>query len=189
MLVDRAIEGDPTAWNAIVDEYAGLLRSVVHGYRLNEGQAADAVQTTWLRLVEHVADLREPEHLAGWLKTTARRACLQIIRQSGREHPVDCDEDGARATAGRFQDLDQDGPEVSALRAEQRLLVRRALDDLPDRHRQLLDLLLASPPVSYRDISARLGMPIGSIGPTRARMLAHLREALAPAGLHDLVLS
>ncbi|GAB3314798.1 sigma-70 family RNA polymerase sigma factor [Geodermatophilus aquaeductus] len=188
VLVDRATGGDPAAWDAIVDEYAGLLRSVVRGFRLDEGQAADAVQTTWLRLVEHVVDLREPEHLAGWLRTTARRACLQIIRQSGREELLDGDEDRARARGARFQDPDQDGPEVSALRGEQRMLVRRALDDLPDRHRQLLELLLASPPVNYRDISARLGMPIGSIGPTRARILAHLREALAPVGLHDLVL-
>ena len=69
------------------------------------------------------------------------------------------------------------------------MLVRRALDDLPDRQRQLMDLLLASPPVSYRDISTRLDMPIGSIGPTRSRILAHLREALAAVGPHDLVLS
>jgi RNA polymerase sigma factor (sigma-70 family) len=189
VLVNRAVDGDPTAWNAIVDEYAGLLRSVVRGFRLNEGQAADAVQTTWLRLVEHVADLREPEHLAGWLKTTARRACLEIVRQSGREQLVDCDEDPAQRGCGRFQDLDQDGPEASVLRGEQRVLVRRALDDLPAAHRQLMEMLLASPPVSYRDISSRLGMPIGSIGPTRARVLAHLREALEPVGLHDLVLS
>ncbi len=189
MLVRRATEGDPTAWDAIVDEYAGLLRSVVRGFRLNEGQAADAVQTTWLRLVEHVADLREPEHLAGWLKTTARRACLEIIRHSGREQLVDCEDDRGEVGSARYQDPDQDGPEVSALRGEQRRLLRRALADLPERHRQLLELLLASPPVSYRDISSRLGMPIGSIGPTRARVLAHLREELAPVGLHDLVLS
>ena len=69
------------------------------------------------------------------------------------------------------------------------MLVRRALADLPDRHRQLMELLVASPPVSYREISVRLGMPVGSIGPTRARILAHLRAALEPAGLHDLVLS
>jgi RNA polymerase sigma factor (sigma-70 family) len=189
MLVDRAAGGDQSAWNAIVDEYAGLLRSVVRGFRLTDGQAADAVQTTWLRLVEHLADLREPEHLAGWLRTTARRACLHIIRQSGREQLVDCDEDRARASVARFQDPDRDSPEVVALRSEQRMLVRRALDDLPDRQRQLMDLLLASPPVSYRDISTRLDMPIGSIGPTRSRILAHLREALAAVGPHDLVLS
>src|SRR3712207_8075199 len=91
VLVHRAAEGDAAAWNAIVDEYAGLLWSVVRGFRLNEAQAADAVQTTWLRLVEHVADLREPEHVAGWLKTTASRVCLQVIRQGRREQLTDWD--------------------------------------------------------------------------------------------------
>jgi RNA polymerase sigma factor (sigma-70 family) len=189
MLVNRAAEGDPTAWDAIVDQYAGLLWAVVRGFRLNEAQAADVVQTTWLRLVEHIADLREPAHVAGWLKTTAHRLCLQTIRQSRRQLLVDCDEDHARTSGVRFDDLEQDGPEASALRSEEVALVRRAMADLPDRQRQLLELLVASPPISYRDISAQLGMPVGSIGPTRARILAHLREALASVGLHDLVLS
>jgi RNA polymerase sigma factor (sigma-70 family) len=189
VLVHRAAEGDPAAWNAIVDEYAGLLWSVVRGFRLNEAQAADAVQTTWLRLVEHVADLREPAHLPGWLKTTAQRVCLHVIRQSSREQLVDGDDDRGWGSDDRYDDAELDGPEVTALRREQQVLVRRALADLPDRHRELMELLIASPPVSYREISVRLGIPVGSIGPTRARILTHLREALAPVGLHDLVLS
>ena len=183
MLVERAAEGDPTAWNAIVDEYAGLLWSVVRGFRLNEAQAADAVQTTWLRLVEHVADLREPQHLAGWLKTTASRVCLQVIRQGGREQAVDWGEDRSGSCSVWCDDPEQDGPEVSALRQEHLSLVRQVLADLPDRHRQLLELLVASPPVSYRDISVRLGMPIGSIGPTRMRSLRKLRTQLEGSGL------
>jgi RNA polymerase sigma factor (sigma-70 family) len=189
MLVHRAAEGDPAAWDAIVDEYAGLLWSVVRGFRFNEAQAADAVQTTWLRLVEHVADLRDPAHLPGWLKTTARRVCLHIIRQGSRERLVDGDDDRGWGSDDRYEDADPDGPEVAVLRREQQVLVGRALADLPDRHRQLMELLVASPPVSYREISVRLGMPVGSIGPTRARILVHMREALAPIGLHDLVLS
>ena len=188
VLVHRAAEGDPAAWNAIVDEYAGLLWSVVRGFRLNEAQAADAVQTTWLRLVQHVADLREPAHLPGWLKTTAQRVCLHVIRQSSREQLVDGDDDRGWGSDDRYDDAELDGPEVTALRREQQVLVRRALADLPDRHRQLMELLVASPPISYQDISARLGMPIGSIGPTRARILTHLRESLATAGLRDLAL-
>ncbi|HYH26478.1 MAG TPA: sigma-70 family RNA polymerase sigma factor [Blastococcus sp.] len=189
VLVHRAAEGDSEAWNAIVDEYAGLLWSVVRGFRLNDAQAADVVQTTWLKLVEHVADLREPDHVAGWLKTTARRVCLQVIRQGGREQLVDWEEDRGPVNGVRYDGPAEDGPEAAALREEQQVLVRRVLAELPDRHRQLMDLLVASPPVSYQDISARLGMPIGSIGPTRARILAHLREALATVGLRDLVLS
>jgi RNA polymerase sigma factor (sigma-70 family) len=189
MLVHRAAEGDPAAWNAIVDEYAGLLRSVVRGFRLNEAQAADAVQTTWLRLVEHVTDLREPDHVAGWLKTTAHRVCLQVIRQGGREQLVDWDEDRAPTSGFGYAGQNEDGPEAAALRQEQQVLARRALAELPDRHRQLMEMLIASPPISYQDISARLGMPIGSIGPTRARILAHLRERLAKVGLQDPVLN
>ena len=188
VLVHRAAEGDPAAWNAIVDEYAGLLWSVVRGFRLNEAQAADAVQTTWLRLVEHIADLREPGHVAGWLKTTAQRVCLQVIRQGGREQLTDWDEDRGAGSGGRYEGPDEDGPEAAALRQEQQVLVRRALAELPDRHRQLMELLLASPAISYQEIGARLGMPVGSIGPTRARILARMREALATAGLQDLAL-
>ncbi|SDM01213.1 RNA polymerase sigma factor, sigma-70 family [Geodermatophilus siccatus] len=188
VLVHRAAEGDQAAWDAIVDEYAGLLWSVVRGFRLNEAQAADAVQTTWLRLVEHVADLREPGHVAGWLKTTAQRVCLQVIRQGGREQLTDWDEDRGAGGGVRDDGLDEDGPEVSALRREQQELVRRALADLPDRQRQLMELLLATPAISYQEIGARLGMPVGSIGPTRARILARLRESLATAGLQDLAL-
>ncbi|MGY1640551.1 RNA polymerase sigma factor [Geodermatophilus sp. SYSU D00703] len=188
MLVTRAAAGDQAAWDAIVDEYAGLLRSVVRGFRLNEAQAADAVQTTWLRLVEHVADLREPEHVAAWLKTTARRVCLQMVRENGRERLVDDDDDRAWGSGAPTDGRAQDGPEAAALRHEQVALVRDALAGLPDRHRQLLELLVASPPVSYREISARVGMPVGSIGPTRARVLACLREVLARGGVHDLVL-
>ena len=189
VLIHRAAEGDPTAWNAIVDEFAGLLWSVVRGFRLNEAQSADAVQTTWLRLVEHIADLREPEHVAGWLKTTAHRVCLQVIRQGGREQLTDWEEDRGPVSGVRYEGPDEDGPEAAAMRQEQQVLVRRALAELPDRHRQLMELLVASPPISYQDISVRLGMPVGSIGPTRARILARLREALATVGLHDLVLS
>ena len=185
VLIHRAAEGDPTAWNAIVDEFAGLLWSVVRGFRLNEAQSADAVQTTWLRLVEHIADLREPEHVAGWLKTTAHRVCLQVIRQGGREQLTDWEEDRGPVSGVRYEGPDEDGPEAAAMRQEQQVLVRRALAELPDRHRQLMELLVASPPISYQEISARLGMPVGSIGPTRARILARLRETLATVGLQD----
>jgi RNA polymerase sigma factor (sigma-70 family) len=188
VLIHRATEGDPTAWNAIVDEFAGLLWSVVRGFRLNEAQSADAVQTTWLRLVEHIADLREPEHVAGWLKTTAHRVCLQVIRQGGREQLTDWEEDRGPVSGVRYEGPDEDGPEAAAMRQEQQVLVRRALAELPDRHRQLMELLVASPPISYQDISARLGMPVGSIGPTRARILTRMRDSLATVGLQDLAL-
>ncbi|MCW2568487.1 MAG: polymerase, sigma-24 subunit, subfamily [Mycobacterium sp.] len=187
-LMRRAGDGDRAAWNAIVDEYGILLWSVVRGFRLGEAQAADAVQTTWLRLVEHIDKIRDPARLPGWLRTTAHRVCVDAIRESGRERPVESHHESTHAVTGLFRDLAEDAPEASALRHEREELVRGALAGLPERHRLLLTMLVASPPLSYEEIGARLGMPIGSIGPTRARVLGRLRDVLDAADFHDLAL-
>jgi RNA polymerase sigma factor (sigma-70 family) len=188
-LVHRASAGDSTAWDAIVSEFGGLVLSVARSFRLSEAQTADAVQTTWLRLVEHLAEIREPERMAGWLRTTTRRVCLRMVRDAIHEQLTDsCDQ-----LSGPFGDqsraVEDTGPEARLLRQDQQVLVRRAVATLPPRHQELLGLLVASPPVSYELISAGLGMPVGSIGPTRARALARLRTALETAGLYDLALT
>lgn len=178
-LVRRAAEGDEAAWNEIVDRYAGLLWSVVRGFRLGDAQAADAVQTTWLRLLEHLPAVREPERLGGWLRTTARRVCLEVLREARREEPADLSEEHARF--GCPATADADGPEGCALRRDREAAVRRAVLTLPERQQRLLALLVADPQPSYEEIGTRLGMPVGSIGPTRARILARLRGALEAA--------
>jgi len=188
-VVRRAIEGDQTAWDAIVEEYGGVVRAVARGYRLSEGQAADAAQTTWLRLVEHLAAIREPDRLAGWLATTTRRECLAILRKADREQPTDSCESRPETAAHSSWAPDEAGPEAIAVRQDHRVLVRRALATLPDQHRLLIGLLTSSPPPSYAEISAGLGMPRGSIGPTRARILARLRVELETEGLHDMSLN
>ena len=184
-LVGRAGDGDQAAWNVIVDEYSGLLQSVVHRFRLSKEQAADAAQTTWLRLVEHIGEIRDPARLPGWLRTTGSRVCLEVIRESAREQLVDSYDDRPLPAQERFREETTDGPEASALRHEHQALVRRALAELSARDRSLLEMLAASPPVSYEEIGARLAMAVGSIGPTRARILHKLRVALEAAGLHD----
>ena len=184
-LVRRAAQGDEQAWRGIVDEYGVLVWSVARGFRLNEAQTADAVQTTWLRLVEHLADIRDPERLPGWLRTTTRRACLAVARDHCREQVTD---DLEQAPAVSWDGpTDDAGPETSAVRHEQQVLVRRAVAALPVHQQALLGLLVASPAPSYAQISARLGMPVGSIGPTRARILARLRTTLETSGVHDAV--
>jgi RNA polymerase sigma factor (sigma-70 family) len=188
VLVRRSAAGQQTAWEALVDEYSNLVWSVVRGFRLGEAQAADAAQTTWLRLVEHLTDIRDPERLPGWLRTTARRTCLAVIRESGREQPTEHVDD-LGASISRYRDGEDGGPEAGVLRQDQQALVRQALAGLTERQRTLLALLVASPPMSYAEIGARLDMPVGSIGPTRARILARLREALETADLHDLALA
>ena len=182
-LVRRAARGDQVAWRGIVAEYGGLVSSVARGFRLDEAQTADAVQTTWLQLVEHLDGVREPERLPGWLRTTTRRICLAMVRDGRREQVTDDTEQPSAVLSGRS--ADDAGPETWAVRHDQQVLVRRAVSTLPAQHRALLGLLVASPPPSYAEISAGLGMPVGSIGPTRARILARLRTTLERAGVHD----
>ena len=186
-LVRRAARGDQRAWQAIVEQYSRLVWSVARGYRLSEAQTADAVQTTWLRLLEHLSEIREPDRLPGWLRTTAQRVCLAMLRDARREAPTEsCEE--TTVDIG-WPVAEEAGPEECALRRDHQLLVRRAVATLPQRHQALLGLLVSPTPVSYQEISAGLGMPVGSIGPTRARILARLRLELETAGLCDAALN
>jgi RNA polymerase sigma factor (sigma-70 family) len=172
-LVAAAARGEQQGWNALVDRYLPLVRSVTRAYRLSDRDAEDVSQTVWLRLVEHLETIREPRALPKWLMTTTRHEALRLIRSGGRELPVDPLTDPAVAGA--------DHVDVAAdlLRAERHQALRDGLAELSRADQQLLVLLAADPPLSYRDISTRLGMPVGSIGPTRSRCLARLRGTAA----------
>lgn len=173
-LVRRAIDGDDAAWRALVDRYTGLVWSVVRGFRLDHAAAADASQTVWLRLVQHLDRIEDPRRLAGWLATTARRECLHSLRGSGRELP-NADLLDAPGVAPRA-----DSPEAHLLDSERELLLWRAVGGLSKRCQLLLRVLAHEPDRSYADISSALQMPIGSIGPTRARCLDQLRRSMDP---------
>jgi RNA polymerase sigma factor (sigma-70 family) len=176
-LVPAAREGDQDAWNAIVDRFLPLVEAIARQHRLSEADGDDVSQTVWLRLVEHLHQLREPNALPGWIRTTTRNECLRVLAARGRMRPVDPQEGGG---------LDSVEPSVSddqLLAAERRHLLREALAELPAARRELLLLLLADPPLGYEAISERLGIPIGSIGPTRARALEQLRRTRALRGL------
>ncbi|RJK96510.1 sigma-70 family RNA polymerase sigma factor [Vallicoccus soli] len=177
-LVERAARGEQESWDALVERFAPLVWSVARGYRLGQADASDVSQTVWLRLVEHLRDLREPQALPGWLATTTRHECLRVLRRAGREVP---DDDPAGGVAERPSG--EPGPEALAVRGERDVLVWQALQTLSDRCHLLLRTLACSPEASYAEVSAALEMPIGSIGPTRSRCLAHLRKALAGVGV------
>ncbi len=181
-LVRRATRGDQRAWNAVVQQYSGLLWSVTREFRLTDAQAADAVQTTWLRLVEDPGAMGRPERFAGWLRTTARRTCRETIRGAGRERPSEPHERSG-ATADHDPDRSGTDPEAHVLRQERMELVRRAVQELPEPDQQLLELLVVFPPLSHEEIGARLGVPVEGIEPSRTRLLDRLRTALAPADL------
>ena len=178
ILVPAAREGDQHAWDAIVDRFLPLVGSVVRQHRLSEADGDDVSQTVWLRLVEHLGALREPDALPGWIRTTTRNECLRVINARGRMRPVDPQEG-----AGGLDAVVDDVADDELIAAERRRVLRAALSELPAGRRDLLLLLLTDPPVPYEEISARLGIPIGSIGPTRARALDQLRRTPALRGL------
>jgi RNA polymerase sigma factor (sigma-70 family) len=171
-LVTRAVERDEQAWREIIERYSGLVWSVTRACGLPQHRAADVVQTVWLRLVQHIGDLREPQHLGGWLATTARREAIRTIAIDRREDP--------QADLGRYDQADRndDALDATLLRRERYDRLAAAMNTLTDRQRQLLRLLAQDPTPSYLDISAMTGMPIGSIGPTRARAIARLHSLL-----------
>jgi RNA polymerase sigma factor (sigma-70 family) len=172
LLVHRAASGDRRAWECLIDQYARLIWSITREFKLVESDAADVVQTTWMRLIEHIDRLRHPERVGSWLAATARNECLRNL--AARKRIVFANEDGV------FDGPADNDPEIDdALLARERAeIVREAMAHLPGRWQRLMELLMADPPVSYAEISDQLGLPVGSIGPTRARCLARLRTLL-----------
>jgi RNA polymerase sigma factor (sigma-70 family) len=178
-LVTSALDGDADSWNRLVERYTPVVLSVVRRFRLQGSDGDDVVQIVWLRLVERLNSIREPEALPGWLVTTTRRECLHVIKASRQTSPADLTNQAATVGAADTA-LDSD-----LLEAERHAALLAALAELPDRQRNLLLLLLEDPPLSYDEISSRLHMPVGSIGPTRARALARIRSNHAMQALLD----
>ena len=178
-LLRRAAAGRADAWNAIVARYTPLLLARVRRYRLQEADAHDVMQVTWLRLSEHLDRIHTPEHLAGWLAAVVSRECLRVLREARRATPA---ADAALAVA----DPDA-GPEQRAVdsinRTQQQAAVAAALATLSPRRQELLRALFADDGRSYARIARDVGIPIGSIGPTRQRALTHLRLQLERSGL------
>ena len=176
-LVTRARNGDQQAWDALVERYAPLIWSICRRYRLSDADAEDVSQTVWLHLVDHLDSLRDPAALPGWLATTTRRECFRAQR-------------AASGTSAGEQVLDENIADEQAATADDELLVternaalREAFARLPPANQRLLALLIADPPVPYAEISARLGIAVGSIGPNRGRCLDRLRRDPAIAAL------
>ena len=181
-LVSRAKMGDKEAWDALVERYASLIWSICRKYRLNEADAEDVGQCVWLRLVEHVGTIRDPAALPGWLVTTTRRECARVLRSAHRAQPGDYVPDFEHIAEQVSRTAEEE-----ILAAERHAALREALTDLPPAWRRLMTMLAADPPVPYAEISRRLGIAVGSIGPTRARCLDRIRRHPAIAALAEIM--
>jgi RNA polymerase sigma factor (sigma-70 family) len=162
-LVVRALRDDADAWAALVERYTGMLWSIARSYGLSGADSADVTQTAWLRLVERLHLIRNPDSVGAWLAVTAHRESRRTVQRRHREPPTQVEQ---AATAPAHVDYD----------------LRRLLTALPERCRKILRVLAQAPPLSYVEVGAALEIPVGSVGPTRRRCLARLRERLAEYG-------
>lgn len=179
-LVARAAGSDQAAWDELVDRYAPLVWSICVRFELSSQDIEDVGQNVWLRLVEQLGNLREPAALPGWLATTTRRECLRVVRAAQR-----VDIPGDELEERLSPQTDAAAIEQEIIMAERNALLRAALAELPPRCGQLLSMLISDPPCSYAEISAVLGIRIGSIGPERGRCLERLRRSELLTGLSD----
>lgn len=176
-LVASASAGDAAAWGSIVDRFSSLLWGTARSFRLSQAEAEDVVQNTWLRLLDNLSGIQQPEALAGWLATTARYECLGLLRRRGRDHLVRDDDLAATVVDDNAVALD------SALLTDERdAQLWSCFNQLPERCRRLLRILMAHDRPNYTEVAAALDMPVGSIGPTRGRCLGTLRGLVAESG-------
>jgi RNA polymerase sigma factor (sigma-70 family) len=170
-LLARASDGDPAAWEEVVRRYGKLVSATVRSFRLQDADALDAVQTTWLRLAENVHRVLWPERLGGWLVTTARHECLRIVRQAKPS------QDLIETVADTVADPSV-GPEQQAIEADTARTLWSLVEELSPRQQTLLRALFADHPRPYAEVARSAGIPSGAIGPTRARALRQLRDRL-----------
>ncbi len=174
-LVTRARGGDRGAWDQMVERYAPLVWSLCRRYQLSAADTDDVGAMVWLRLVERLDSLRDPAALPGWLATTARNECLNVLRIRGRQREFDAArDDDALPASDEF-----------LLTQERHLALRAAFAELSEHCRRLLAMLFSDPPTPYATISDTLGLPVGGIGPNRQRCLARLRRSEPMAALLD----
>jgi RNA polymerase sigma factor (sigma-70 family) len=170
LLVKEAATGNETAWNALVARFSGMITSIARSYRLGRTDGEDVIQTVWLRLVEGVGTIRDPERVGAWLAAVTRHEALRMLRRAGREAPV--------ADTGMDQTPSADcAADEGILAAERRVAVWEALDRLPARTQAVMRCLLADPTPGYDDVAAGLGIPVNSISPTRHRAVQALRHS------------
>jgi RNA polymerase sigma factor (sigma-70 family) len=185
-VVRRAAAGDALSWDRLVTQFGGMIWAIARAYRLRDADAADVTQLTWLRLLDHVGRLNEPERVGAWLATTARRECLRVLRTS----PRDVEWDDTMSGEGDPALMPEDGAviDAEALRAERDAALWHAFERLRPADQTLLRMLTSDAGPSYAEIGTALQMPVGSIGPTRGRALERLRTELERTGALALML-
>lgn len=168
-MVRSAAAGDDDSWRDLTASYNGMLRNIGRNFRLSHEQVDDAMQETWLQLYRHIGGLRDAECVGGWLAKAMSRECMRARQPIARE--VLCGDWSTWPQTDSLADVEE-----RLLEQERHVLVHRAVIRLPARQREVVTALTRCD--SYARIGELLEMPVGSIGPTRARALRRLRAQL-----------
>jgi RNA polymerase sigma factor (sigma-70 family) len=168
-LVAAAAAGHEWAWEGLFRRFDPVLRRVARGFRIPPHQVDDVLQATWLRVFRHIHRLDNPAAVGGWIVTTARRESLRALQRVTLEVPTDEPLGDVVADPDSQEDPD-------AADEDRSTAFKLALDSLPPRERAVLEMLARDPAPSYDEVASALGMPVGSIGPTRGRAVARLRR-------------
>jgi RNA polymerase sigma factor (sigma-70 family) len=181
-LLRACLGGEELAWNELIDRYSALIYSIPLKYGLGDADAADVFQSVWVTLLEKLGSIRAPRGLAAWIITTTSRQCLAVARQRRRDQQRSM---AVRVATADVELVDPDLlPEEELLGLERERVIRMAIKQLPEACRHLIDALFTDGPdhTSYQRLADSLGMPMNSLGPTRARCLEKLRRLLLAAG-------
>lgn len=181
-LVQSAVDGDAAAWKALVEGLSPLVWSVVRSHRLSEADAHEVYQTAWFRFAQHLGRIREPDKAGAWLASTARHECLKVLKSLRRLTPTDDPQLLDRVSEDRTPEQSFLDLEEAAAQSERIRHLWQEFEELGERCRQLLRVLMSTPPPSYQEVSAALGIAVGSIGPLRQRCLRRLRARLEARG-------
>lgn len=166
----RAAAGEREAWDALVNRFGQMVWAVARSYRLDDAAASDVAQTVWLRLIENIDRIKDPERLPGWLATTCRREALRVLKRSERDIPSDFE-----------YDVEDPSPSLESMliEDEESREVVAAFREIGEECQQLLRLLAVEPALSYEEIAEATGRPVGSLGPTRGRCVEKLRAEMS----------
>ncbi|WP_079178357.1 RNA polymerase sigma factor [Streptomyces mangrovisoli] len=181
-LVRAAVDGDAAAWKALVEGLSPLVWSVVRAHRLSDADGHEVYQTVWFRFAQHLGRIREPDKAGSWLASTARHECLKVIKGLTRLMPTDDQQLLDRPSEDLTPEQSLLDSEEADAQAERIRRLWQEFEELGERCRQLLRVLMATPPPSYQEVSSALGIAVGSIGPLRQRCLRRLRARLDARG-------
>ncbi|MFM1803239.1 MAG: hypothetical protein RL136_118 [Planctomycetota bacterium] len=183
-LLARCRGGDSAAWSQLVDRYRRLVWSVIVKHRMREEAAEDVFQHVFTTLVSSIDQIQDDGALSSWLITTTKRRCWRVIAQTKQaaERARSFDEDPDRRT----DPVDERDDPVETRAQVEKQLVREGLERLGGKCKDLLEALFgAGPEPNYALISERLGIRVGSIGPTRARCLQKMSVILGRLGFGE----